>query len=140
MRAPPSLVRPSASVSVAGSSRRRLAAWLGLPLVLGAAACGVFYTEIESRPCPPQGTTLTYADFGSTFMVTYCQSCHGSFARDRHGAPGEFIFDTQQQVQLHRARIFVRSAADNTSMPPGPDDPTPEERDRLAEWLACGAP
>jgi hypothetical protein len=44
------------------------------------------------------------------------------------------------QVQRHRTRIFARSAADNDSMPPGPDDPPEAEREKLADWLACGAP
>lgn len=113
-------------------------------LVAGAAAlpaaCGVFYSELSSHPCPPGGTTLTYADFGAPFLATWCQSCHGSQSLDRRGAPGEFIFDTQAQVQHHRERIFVRSAAGNDSMPPGPDDPDAAERGRLAEWLSCGAP
>jgi uncharacterized membrane protein len=73
-------------------------------------------------------------------MNGYCQSCHGSLAAEREGAPGEYIFDTLEQVQRHRDRIFVRSAADNVSMPPGPEDPPPEERQKLAEWLSCGAP
>ncbi|MBL9043676.1 MAG: c-type cytochrome [Myxococcales bacterium] len=113
------------------------AAALGLVAV---AACSLFYTEIDSYPCPPAGTTLRYGNFGATFMDSHCQSCHGSQSIDRQGAPGEFIFDTVEQIQRHRARIFVRSAADNNSMPPGPDDPTAEERRQLAEWLACGAP
>lgn len=108
--------------------------------LLIATSCGVFYTEIESRPCPTGGTQLTYASFGAGFFSTWCQSCHGSQSLERHGAPGEFIFDTPEQIRHHRARIFVRSAAGNDSMPPGPEDPSVEERERLAEWLACGAP
>lgn len=104
------------------------------------ASCGLFYTDIEDYPCPPGGTDLTYGNFGGTFINVYCQSCHGSNAEDRAGAPGEFIFDTPDQVAKHKERIFARSAADNDSMPPGPDDPSPEEREKLAEWLACGAP
>lgn len=107
---------------------------------VGLGSCGVFYTELSSYPCPPGGTKLTYADFGAPFMATWCQSCHGSQSLDRRGAPGEFIFDTQAQVQHHRERIFVRSAAGNDSMPPGPDDPGAAERGRLGEWLSCGAP
>jgi uncharacterized membrane protein len=103
-------------------------------------ACSAFYTEIEDYPCPTGGTTLTYANFGAGFMNVYCQSCHGSNATNRRGAPGEFIFDTPEQVLRHKDRIFVRSAAENDSMPPGPDDPSLEERTKLAEWLACGAP
>jgi uncharacterized membrane protein len=115
---------------------------LGLLLALLGAlpSCSLFYTEIDDYPCSSGGTTLTYANFGAAFMGTYCQSCHGSAVEDRQGAPGEFIFDTLEQVQRHKARIFVRSAADNDSMPPGPDDPSEEERTKLAEWLACGAP
>jgi hypothetical protein len=103
-------------------------------------SCGSFYTDIEEHPCPPEGTDLTYANFGGYFIGVYCQSCHGSTSQDRAGAPGEYIFDTVEQVQRHRARIFARSAADNDSMPPGPDDPPEEERYQLADWLACGAP
>jgi uncharacterized membrane protein len=107
---------------------------------LALSGCGLFYVEIEDYPCPPGGTTLTYQNFGAAFMNGHCQTCHGSNATDRAGAPGEFIFDTREQIERHKARIFARSAADNDSMPPGPDDPPLEERTKLAEWLACGAP
>jgi len=104
------------------------------------AACSSVYTEIDDSQCPPGGTSLTYANFGAEFMNSYCQYCHGSNAQSREGAPGEFIFDTQEQVIRHKDRIFVRSAGENDSMPPGPDDPPLEERNKLAEWLSCGAP
>ncbi len=107
-------------------------------VALGVAlltACG---QTIESYPCPP-GSTLTYQNFGAAFMRLQCLSCHGEASRDRAGAPGEFNFDTLEQIQRHTARIFVRAAASNDSMPPGPGDPPLEERNRLAEWLACGA-
>lgn len=114
---------------------------LGLGLLgFGTISCGTFYTEIEDYPCSSGGTTLTYTNFGAGFMQSYCQSCHGSNATNREGAPGEFIFDTQEQIIRHKDRIFVRSAAENDSMPPGPDDPPLSERTKLAEWLACGAP
>lgn len=115
--------------------------WAGLMLfVFGAVLAACPYTTIEQHPCPPGGTSLTYANFGAEFMNRYCQGCHGSAALERAGAPGEYIFDTVEQIQRHRARIFVRAAATNDSMPPGPDDPPFTERQRLAEWLACGAP
>lgn len=116
-------------------------ALLALPALCAAVpSCGLFYSEIEDFSCPSGGTSLTYSNFGAMFVDSYCQSCHGSTAHDRKGAPGEFIFDTADQVARHKDRIFIRSAADNDSMPPGPDDPPPEERMKLAEWLACGAP
>jgi len=111
-----------------------------LLLCAALCSCSLFYTELDSYPCPPQGTALRYENFGAPFMNSYCQSCHSADSADRKGAPGEFIFDTPEQIQRHRARIFVRSAAGNDSMPPGPDDPSAEERTKLAEWLACGAP
>ena len=108
--------------------------------VLFALLSGCVYETIDQYPCPTGGTTLTYANFGQEFMNTWCQPCHGSNAENRHGAPGEFIFDTDAQIQLHADRIFVRAAASNDSMPPGPDGPPRPQRDQLAEWLACGAP
>src|SRR5262249_43171563 len=109
-------------------------------LALLGALSSCAYETIDQHPCPPGGTTLTYANFGQRFMNEWCQSCHASTSVNRQGAPGEFIFDTVQQVQLHRDRIFVRAAASNDSMPPGPNDPPRQQRDQLAEWLACGAP
>jgi len=117
---------------------RRLLA-LGIAC-LSLVSCGFAYTDIDEVSCPPGGTTLGYANFGAGFMSAYCQSCHASTSLDRKGAPGEYIFDTLEQIKRHKERIFVRSAADNDSMPPGPDDPSLEERNKLAEWLVCGAP
>ena len=59
-----------------------MAAVLGLVAV---AACSLFYTEIDSYPCPPAGTTLRYGSFGASFMDNHCQSCHGSQSIDRRG-------------------------------------------------------
>jgi hypothetical protein len=93
--------------------------------------------ELADLPCPTTGTTLTYASFGHGFMADHCNTCH---ATSRAGAPSSVKFGTHAEVQRHAARIFVRAAGPNVSMPPGPDDPPEIERDRLAEWLACGAP
>ena len=56
------------------------------------------------------------------------------------GAPESYRFETIEDVRDRRDRIFVRAAASNTSMPPGPSDPSVDDREQLAEWLACGAP
>lgn len=107
-------------------------------LVLGASACG--WTELEDVECPPEGTDLTYDNFGRTFFIKHCNTCHSTSVDDRNGAPIAYVFDTYDQVYALRERVFLRSAADNITMPPGPDDPPQEERDDLAEWIACGAP
>ena len=109
---------------------------LALLLVL-AAACDPAPITMAEMPCPPTGTQLTYETFGARFLGENCNICHSEHI---HGAPEAFVFDTLDEVQQRRARIFVRAAATNTTMPPGPVDPPADERDRLAEWLTCGAP
>lgn len=95
--------------------------------------------ELDEEACPP-GSELTYENFGGPFLDANCQRCHSSAAEDRNGAPVSFTFDSVEEVRDHRERIFARAAGNNTSMPPGPDDPPAGERAMLAEWLACGAP
>jgi uncharacterized membrane protein len=92
---------------------------------------------IEDVSCPPEGTALTYDNFGAQFMTTHCNRCHSTATS---GAPGAYRFDTRDEVVAHKDRIFIRAAGPNVTMPPGPDDPSTTERDQLAEWLACGAP
>lgn len=104
-----------------------------------SVGCGAPET-LDDHPCPPGGTSLTYESFGKGFMDAYCQSCHAAHATERYGAPGGYAFDTADDVRRLRARIFVRAAGANVSMPPGPNDPSAAERDKLADWLACGAP
>ena len=108
-----------------------------LVILLGVAACDPAPVTIDQMPCPAAGTQLTYANFGAEFFASYCNRCH---TRSQHGAPDTFHFDTLDQVHTHLARIFVRAAGPNTTMPPGPDDPPMADRDQLAEWLACGSP
>ena len=97
-------------------------------------------TSIEDYPCPQAGTKLTYESFGSRFLAENCQTCHGQESGGRKGAPSGFDFGTAAEARTHKARIFARAAADNVTMPPGPDDPPAAARQELAEWLACGAP
>jgi hypothetical protein len=113
---------------------------VGLALAGAAlAACG-HWTELGDVPCPPGGTTLTYGNFGADFMASYCNRCHSAPEGDRNGAPLGVVLDNYASVYNLRERVFLRAAADNTTMPPGPDDPPADERDRLAVWIACGAP
>jgi uncharacterized membrane protein len=107
-------------------------------LTLALASCG--YATIDEATCPPQGTKLTYEAFGRPFFLVYCNTCHSAEISARRGAPDNYVFDTREQILEHQARIFERSAGTNDSMPPGPDDPPIDQRDKLAEWLVCGAP
>jgi mono/diheme cytochrome c family protein len=113
----------------------------GAALAFATAICAnCNYTEMSDHPCPPQGTTLTYENFGKSFLDGHCQGCHGTTGGDRKGAPTGIDFGDIESVHKWKVRIFDRSAATNTTMPPGPDDPPAEERAKLADWLACGAP
>jgi uncharacterized membrane protein len=95
----------------------------------------------------PAGSTLTYDTFGKQFMISYCVSCHNSAfsGSARQGAPSDHNFDTADGIHAtDLSHIDQTTAAGpnhtNTSMPPGDPRPTLEERQKLGEWLACGAP
>ncbi len=118
---------------------QRLLRAAAFAMLLSTVACKA-ETSIDDYPCPKEGTKLTYQNFGEAYLGTNCQSCHGQAGGDRKGAPSGFDFGTLDSVRDHKARIFARAAADNVTMPPGPDDPPSGERYQLAEWLSCGAP
>jgi uncharacterized membrane protein len=94
----------------------------------------------EEASCPKSGTTLTYENFGARFLAAACNECHSRHVKERHGAPEGYFFDTRDDVVQWQEHIYERSAGANDSMPPGPDDPSVDDRKKLAEWLACGAP
>jgi hypothetical protein len=106
---------------------------LGLACAMGLACSGA--TTMDEMPCPPTGTTYTYESFGKAFFATHCVGCHGG-----PNGYSSRAFGSLESIRSSRDRIFVNAAADNASMPPGPDGPTRAEREALAEWLRCGAP
>lgn len=111
-----------------------------LPLLVVLVVACKPDTSLDDYPCPKEGTKLTYESFGQGYLAENCQTCHGQPSSERKGAPEGFDFGTIESVRDHKARIFARAAADNVTMPPGPDDPPKQGRYQLAEWLACGAP
>lgn len=84
--------------------------------------------------CPPD-STLTYASFGRPFFQTYCNGCHNGRARP--------LLTTQDNIQAYADSIDGVAAAGpdavNTKMPQDQAVPL-AERQKLGEWLACGAP
>ena len=98
------------------------------------AGCGAF-PELADHPCPDGGTVHTYASFGERFFAVRCNHCHGGV--DAHSSRA---FLTVELIRAQRDRIYANATQDNPPMPPGPGDPPEEERAKLAEWLACGAP
>ncbi|MBK9036849.1 MAG: c-type cytochrome [Myxococcales bacterium] len=120
---------------------------LTIALVLAAAAlagCGS-HGEPTGSVCP-QGSTLTYQNFGKSFMDTYCTDCHSSAKTGaaRHGAPAFHDYDTVEGVRNTIDHVDENAAAGpdavNTLMPADDPRPTEAERRQLGEWLACGAP
>lgn len=79
--------------------------------------------------CPPD-STLTYENFGSTFIADNCLSCHTSQQRP--------TLVNLATVKANSAAI-ISAAVTSTKMPSNSGMPI-EERQMLGEWLACGAP
>ncbi|MFL5343879.1 MAG: hypothetical protein ACJ8AT_03765 [Hyalangium sp.] len=96
--------------------------------------------------CPPTDAP-TAQSFGTAFLQTYCLYCHSASVTGdaRHDAPTDTNFDTLDEVRMHAMHMDMHAAAGpittNTEMPPaGRLQPTQLEREKLGEWLACGAP
>ncbi len=98
------------------------------------------YETFDERPCPPD-SPYTVINFGAPFMLTHCTGCHhSSLAMDeRAGAPLGVDFDDLAYVRDQAPQIWARAADQNMTMPPL-GGPAQDERTRLGEWLACGAP
>lgn len=73
-------------------------------------------------------TTLTYANFGETFISDNCLSCHANKERP--------TLSTQAQVQQNLSKI-MSEAVYSTSMPEDADMAL-ADRQMLGNWLACG--
>jgi hypothetical protein len=88
-------------------------------------------TGIEPLECPPEGTTLTYANFGEPLISSNCtaRGCH-----DRR-VP---VLTTQDGVQA--AADDILDAAVYTDAMPRTGTMTIDDRRLLGEWLVCGAP
>lgn len=129
------------------SSGHRAFAFIFLTLALTAGlAC---HNDVLGPPtgstCPVD-STLTWDTFGREFMTTYCTRCHSESidGPDRQGAPKDHNFDAAAQVREQMEHVDESAAAGpdavNMGMPLGDPTPTEEERRKLGEWLACGAP
>jgi uncharacterized membrane protein len=124
--------------------RPLLAALSGAALLL-LGGCGED-TGPTGTTCPPEGTQLTAQNFGTSFMQQYCTRCHSSklSGLSRQGAPSDVNVDTLEGVRKSASEIDQWTGAgpnrENTAMPSNGPTPTTEERRKLSEWLACGAP
>lgn len=85
----------------------------------------------------PQGTSLSYSNFGQGFMLSYCTSCHHSNLQEQ-GTSAAFSLDSERSVIALRTKI-IEVLINQQTMPLG--QTVPDEKLELAsEWLKCGAP
>lgn len=107
------------------------------------SGCAVSSGSATGTSCPSE-SAVSYDGFVADFMSAYCTECHSSSVKpsERHGAPSDHNFDTRYDLLANGEHIDERAGAGpdavNTQMPPaGFPSPTPEEREKLSEWLAC---
>lgn len=100
-----------------------------LAIALAGCTSTAESTGIADLSCPTD-STLTYANFGSTFLTDNCLECH-----DGKEKPN---LSTQAAVQSN-ASMMLEEAVYTNAMPDG-SAMTNDERELLGEWLACGAP
>lgn len=115
----------------------RLTVLLTLLAVVGilAAACGG--NHATGAKCPPN-STLTYDNFGKAFFEANCNRCHS--ANTKGNSP---LYDDVTAIRANAKQIDEQAA----SGPDSTNDAMPQdgsvstaEREKLGQWLACGAP
>lgn len=99
--------------------------------VFGAACTGASSTGIDPVSCPPEGTPLTYENFGKPLIDSTCAKagCHD------HRQP---VLTTQSAIQQNTSQILDQAVY--TDAMPKSGNMSLAEREQLGEWLACGAP
>lgn len=117
------------------------ARFLVATLIIGGSvsltACGGEDLGDPTGSTCPSDSALTYANFGQGFFQAHCLSCHTA------NGPESPKLDTLAQIRA-KAGDIDRAAASgpkgtNTFMPDGASVDK-AEREKLGEWLACGAP
>ena len=100
-------------------------------IILSACTSGSSPSGItaESLTCPPD-STLTYDNFGATFMADNCLSCHTTKEQPH--------LTSVAAIRSHTKKI-ISEAVTSTSMPQDASM-SDDERALLGEWLTCGAP
>jgi uncharacterized membrane protein len=125
--------------------------WRSAALALLLAACGTEvphddgagsgsddHEMVDPNAC--ETSYLDYENFGAPFVIDWCRGCHSSAvpAGMRQKAPADANFDTLEQVRTWKDKIAARATGASPNMPPA-GGPSEEERQLLAQWLACGA-
>lgn len=105
-------------------------------LWIALAATGCLADGGNSGLCATAPVT-TWDNFGAGFVAQSCDTCHSATTLDRHGAPPDVTFDTEEEVWEWSDRILERTTGETPTMPPqgGVSD---DDRYRLEVWLTCG--
>ncbi|HEX7664594.1 MAG TPA: hypothetical protein VF407_08790 [Polyangiaceae bacterium] len=106
----------------------------------GATTTSSTTTDDGGAPVATDPNAITYDNFARGFFDQWCQSCHAANVTDRNGAPDDIFFDTRDDIWRLRTQVYAQAAGANASMPIGPHGPTDADREKLADWLSCGAP
>ncbi len=98
--------------------------------------------ELDSVLDCKEGTSLDYDNFGESFFLSYCTSCHSSQLAEgeRAGAPVTINLNSLSDIQIWRQKILSTSGSPAGNTMPPVDHVPSEERVALREWLNCGAP
>ncbi len=104
-------------------------------------ACG---GDPTGSTCPPTDPP-TFQTFGDQFFAQYCRDCHSANSTNRHGAPSDQNYDTEDDIRRHADEIDREAAAGpdatNDSMPRLEGAvmmrPSQAERELLGQYLAC---
>lgn len=114
----------------------------------GATAAVIFFALLATVACSskdeegkstgstcPTGSALTYDNFGKAFFDANCLSCHTSREKP--------TLTSVAAIRANASAIDREAAAGpngtNTAMPES-GSVSVEDRKKLGEWLACGAP
>ena len=112
-------------------------------LLLGVLGLGVSFAGACGGPtatgatCPPN-STLTYESFGKGFFEANCNRCHS--VNTKGNSP---LYDDVTAIRSNAKQIDEQAAsgpeATNEEMPQD-GSVAKAEREKLGQWLACGAP
>ena len=103
----------------------------------------------EEAECPPE-SILTWDNTGGPFLLSHCTECHSEHLAGedaRKGAPAGIDFNTRERALALSDSIRFTALEPQRRIPSEgqlvmpPEIRIPQdEKDRMGEWLACGAP
>jgi uncharacterized membrane protein len=113
------------------------------PYLLGLGAVALFALVLVTAPRPlqPGGAPVSFNDVAPIFRQR-CVTCHSSHPTDdvQKVAPNGVMFDTPEQIRKMSDRILVRAVQTRTMPQANKTGITEEERQRIGDWIAQGAP